>query len=70
MMKDFDKKVLIIHGENDDVVPISYSNKAMTIFKNAELFVIKGAEHGFKANEMVSASVKILDFLKADLSLI
>lgn len=39
--------VLIIHGTNDFIVPISNSEKAVTIYPNASLVRIEGANHGF-----------------------
>lgn len=45
----FDKPVLIVHGTNDRTVPISYSEKAQTIYSDCELKKILGAGHGFNA---------------------
>lgn len=39
--------VCIIHGTNDFIVPISYSEKAATLYPNATLHKIDGATHGF-----------------------
>ncbi len=41
--------VLIIHGTNDFIVPISNSEKAVTIYPNASLVRIEGANHGFNS---------------------
>ena len=37
----------MVHGDNDDVVPVSYSRKVIHIFKNAEkrLIIIKKGDH-------------------------
>ena len=43
----FTKKVLILHGDKDNTVPISYSIKASGIYKNCILKTIAGASHGF-----------------------
>lgn len=43
----FDKKVLFIHGTDDDVVPISYSEKAAKRYLNARLEAFPGEGHGF-----------------------
>lgn len=40
-------RVLILHGARDSMVNISYSEKALKFFQNAELVVVKGANHGF-----------------------
>ena len=40
-------KVTMIHGKNDDVVPVNFSRLALSIFKNAKkkLIVIKNGDH-------------------------
>lgn len=43
----FKRDVLIIHGTSDNIVPISYSEKAVEIYSSAELKTIDGAGHGF-----------------------
>lgn len=43
----FDKDFLIIHGDRDNIVPLSYSEKAVEVYPSAELVVIIGAGHGF-----------------------
>lgn len=40
-------RVLILHGSKDSVVNKSYSQKAVDAYQNAELYIIKGANHGF-----------------------
>lgn len=46
-IKGFYKDVLIIHGDCDEIVPISYSRKALKVYPSAQLKVIKGGGHGF-----------------------
>lgn len=41
--------VTILHGSNDIIVPVSYSQKAVELYKNASLHIIEGANHGFNA---------------------
>lgn len=43
----FKKDVLIIHGTSDNIVPISYSERAVETYSSAELKTIDGAGHGF-----------------------
>ena len=43
----FDRQVLILHGTQDFIVPISNSEKAVTIYPHATLQRIEGANHGF-----------------------
>ena len=39
--------VLIIHGDQDPIVPLSYAERADQIYASSELKVIPGAGHGF-----------------------
>ena len=60
----FDKPVLIMHGADDDVVPISYSEQAVERYPNARLEVFPGEGHGFtqegdrRTAEMIVAFVR------------
>lgn len=56
--------VLIIHGDKDPVVPLSYSRRAENTYKNARLKVIPGAGHGFKSEELKISIMMMEDFLK------
>ena len=40
-------KVLIVHGDEDPIVPFYYSEKAAELYKDAELAPIHGADHCF-----------------------
>ena len=39
--------VLILHGAQDPIVPLSYSERAAKVFPNARLIVFPGQGHGF-----------------------
>ena len=58
-------KITMIHGQKDEVVPVSYSNKVLKIFKNGKkkLVVIKNGDHSL-------SSSKHLKVLKKELKLI
>lgn len=43
----FTGQVLIFHGTADDIVPISYSQRASTTFANATMTALDGQGHGF-----------------------
>lgn len=64
MMPDFDKKVLLIHGEADALVPVAYSERAAKTFKNAELVTIERAGHGFSGKALKEAKQLSIDFVK------
>ena len=57
--------VTMVHGQNDDVVPVSYSRKVLKIFKNAKkkLVIVKNGDHSL-------SSTKNLRLLKKELNLI
>lgn len=46
----FDKNVLILHGSLDFIVKKSYSERASELYNNCTLHIIKGAGHGFNAD--------------------
>ena len=58
-------KVTMIHGKNDEVVPVSYSRKVLKIFKNAKkkLVVVKSGDHSL-------SKPKWLKLIKKELKLI
>ena len=57
--------VLICHGDKDQVVDLSYSEKAVEAYDHAELKVIPYAEHGFQAKTAKQATEYTLEFLDA-----
>ena len=57
--------VLICHGDKDALVDLSYSEKALEVYENAELKVIKYGEHGFQGKLAREATGYAVDFLKA-----
>lgn len=64
VMKRFDREVLIIHGDMDEYVPISYSNLAERTYPNAALHVLYGARHGFNDIELEKANSIVGEYLK------
>ena len=60
----YNKKVLLLHGDKDSIVNISYSEKATTIYKDVDFHVIKGAGHGFKGDYFDEAIGYILEYMK------
>ena len=58
-------KVTMVHGQKDEVVPVSYSKKILKIFTNAKkkLVIIKNGDHSLSSN-------KGLKILKKEIKLI
>lgn len=63
VISNFEKNVLIIHGDNDKMVPIKYSKKAVYGFKNARLEIINDAGHIYNQGEIQKMIPIIIDFL-------
>ena len=62
----YDKDVLIFHGDKDDIVPLSYSQKAVDeIYPCADLVVFPGEGHGFTPSAGKTAMEKIVEFMDA-----
>lgn len=59
--------VLIVHGDADTLVPISYSERALDVYASAELKVIRGAGHGFSDSEARQAIEWILEYLQREI---
>lgn len=61
-MADYGREVLIVHGDKDEIVPISYSHRALSTYPSARLEVIEGAGHGFKDGPRDRAAELVLGF--------
>ena len=56
--------LLILHGDKDRIVEQSVSDRAATIYKNAEYHVIPGGEHGFSGEALQQVKRYIQTFMK------
>lgn len=65
-LKKFDVPTLIIHGEDDQIVPIGASaHAAAKLIKNATVKIYKGAPHGIADTHKDQLNTDLLIFLKA-----
>src|SRR5216684_726217 len=65
-LKKFDKPTLILHGDDDQIVPIADSAMLSSkLIKNAQLKVYKGAPHGMCTTLKDQVNADLLEFLKA-----
>jgi non-heme chloroperoxidase len=65
-LKKFDVPTLILHGDDDQVVPIEASAlRASKLVKNAKLVVYPGAPHGLTETHKEKLNTDLLTFLKA-----
>ena len=60
----YDGPVTIMHGDKDDIVPISYSVKAVKTYEYAELITIEGSGHGFLGDDSSRVREMTIDFIK------
>ena len=65
-LKKFDVPTLILHGDDDQIVPIEASAlRASKLVKNAKLVVYPGAPHGLTETHKEKLNTDLLTFLKA-----
>ena len=64
-LKKFDKPTLVIHGEDDQIVPIDAAGRASAkIVKHAKLLVYPGAPHGLTDTHKDRVNNDLLAFIK------
>ena len=59
----YKKDVLLIHGDADSIVPLSYSERAVEIYDSAKLEILPGAGHGFYGEDAERAITWISEYL-------
>lgn len=59
----YGRDVLLLHGDADAVVPVSYSERLAEELENVEYHVIPGAGHGFQGEDFDTAVSYIKSFL-------
>lgn len=47
LLKDVNEPTLIIHGDQDEIVPIEHSRQAVEILENSDFKSIQGLDHGY-----------------------
>ena len=58
--------VLILHGDQDPIVPLRYSERAARVFPHAQLVVMPGQGHGFMGQARTEAMEREADFFLGD----
>tara|TARA_B100001250_G_C19681224_1_gene735932 strand:- start:22 stop:765 length:744 start_codon:yes stop_codon:yes gene_type:complete len=58
-------KVTMVHGQKDEVVPVSYSRKVIKLFKNAKkkLVIIKNGDHSLSSQKCLKIILKELKLI-------
>ena len=56
--------VLMIHGDQDEIVPLGYSERALSVYRDARLIVIPGAGHGYDGADSAAAREHSIAFIR------
>ena len=58
-------KITMVHGQKDEVVPVSYSRKVLKIFKNEKkkLLIIKGGDHSLSEKKWLKKILQELQLI-------
>ena len=59
----------MVHGSKDEVVPVSFSRKVLSLFNGAKkkLVVIKNGDHSLSDNKPLKRIIKELDIILKDI---
>ena len=65
----FKIKVTMVHGSNDEVVPVSFSKKVLSVFTSAEkkLVIIKNGDHSLSNLKYLKKIIKELNIIIKDI---
>ena len=61
---NYAKPVLLMHGDRDGIVPISFAEHAAEVYPDVDYYVIRGGGHGFYGNALDDAFSHILEYLQ------
>lgn len=61
------QKILLFHGDQDEIVPVSYARKAAQVGADVELEILPGEGHGFSEKERRRVAEKAAAFIQAGL---
>lgn len=67
-IQNYSKDILLIHGDQDSLVPLSYSERALEVYPSAELEVIPGAGHGFHGDAAQRAIDRMSEYFSQHLT--
>lgn len=59
----YDKKVLLVHGGKNGIVPIAYSERAAQLYPSVKLETLSETGHRFYRNDVEKAADFILGYL-------
>jgi non-heme chloroperoxidase len=62
-LKKFDMPMLLLHGEDDQVVPVANSRKSARLIRGAKEKYYPGAPHGITATHQDEINADLLAFI-------
>lgn len=60
----YHRPVLLIHGDKDSIVPLSFSERAVSVYEDARLIVVPGAGHGYDGADSAAAREHSIAFIR------
>ena len=63
-ISEYGRPVLLIHGTEDPIVPISCSERAVTVCQDARLVSMPGAGHGYEGADSAVAREHSIAFVR------
>ncbi|MFP7493875.1 alpha/beta fold hydrolase [Terribacillus saccharophilus] len=63
-ISNYEGDVLIIHGDKDETVPYSYSEKAAKVYEHAELIKFQDQGHRFTGSKRTEAAELVYSFIQ------
>ncbi len=63
-LKRFDVPALLLHGEDDQVVPVRNARKSEKLIKDVKAIYYSGAPHGITASHFDQVNADLLAFLE------
>lgn len=63
-IRNYNGKVLIVHGADDAVVPLAYSKRAKACYEDASLVILPNEGHGFTEHGAVQTIEKAYEIMK------
>ncbi len=60
----YEKPVLVMHGDSDPLLESSWSKRAAAAYAQADFYMVKGGQHGFRGSALDEAVQYIREYLK------
>lgn len=65
-LRRFDVPTLVLHGDDDQVVPVANATRSSGLIRDAKLKIYKGAPHGLCTTHKQQVNEDLLAFIKGD----